>query len=49
MVIWYTKAYLRLQSLVMCGSTFNLTEIEVIEEYDNFSNMTTWPIRVCRV
>ena len=34
----YTKAYLYLQSLVMYGNIFNMTEIEVAERYGKFSD-----------
>ena len=40
----YIKAYLKaihLQSLLMYGNTFNMTEIEVTKGFGNFSNMTT--------
>ena len=44
MVTRYIKAYLGLSCLVMCGNTFNMTEIEVTEGYDNFSIMATCPV-----
>ena len=34
-------AYPILQSLVMCGNMFSLTEIGITEEYGNFSNSTS--------
>ena len=40
----YIKAYLKakhLLSLLMCGNTFSMTEIEVTKGFGNFSNMTT--------
>ena len=39
----YIKAYLCLQCLVMCGNTFHMIE------YENFSNMESWPIHVSKV
>ena len=38
MVTRYIKAYPCLQSLVMCGKTFNMIQIEVTEGYAKFSN-----------
>ena len=40
MVTHYINTYQCLQSLVMCSNTFNMTEIEFTEGYDNFSNST---------
>ena len=38
MVTRFITAYLCLQSLVRCGSTFNMTKIEITEVYGNVSN-----------
>ena len=42
MVGRYIKAYPCLQSLVMCSSTFNMTEIEITEGYGNFQTPQIW-------